>query len=155
MQVNGTSQKEREPVAEDLGSLDATLNALQTDVRRVLKGARRVVRMELQRLHLFAIETFFRTAFYICLLGFALTATISASLFVVRGVRGALLAWSGAEWVGELGAGAVVLGVISIGALTVRAQLRQKLMRRLRRSLLTDAPLDADEPKKSPAECRS
>ena len=155
MQVNGTSQKERGPVADEAGSLDATLAALQADIRRVLKGARRVVRVEAQRLHLFAVETFFRGAFYICLLGFALTASISAALFVVRGVRGALLAWSGAEWIGELGAGAVVLGVISLGGLAVRHQLRLKLMRRLRRTMLLDTPAEVDEAEKSPAECRS
>lgn len=119
----------------DQASLDASASQLWSDVQRVAASARRVLYVESQRIHLFAVETYFRAAFYLCLLGFALTASVAASIFVVRGIHSALRAWSGAEWIGELGAGLVVLGVVFIGGRIVRANLSRDIVKRARRRL--------------------
>lgn len=119
----------------DEPSLDASASQLWADVQRVAVSARRVVFVESQRIHLFAVETYFRAAFYLCLLGFALTASIAASVFVVRGIHSALRAWTGVEWIGELGAGLVVLAVVFAGGRLVRANLSRTIVKRVRRRL--------------------
>lgn len=128
----------------DPASLDASASQLWTDVQRVATSARRVLFVESQRIHLFAVETFFSAAFYLCLLGFALTASVAASIFVVRGIHSALRAWSGAAWIGELGAGLVVLGVVFIGGRVVRANLSRDIVKRARRRLAPVAPSPVD-----------
>src|SRR5262245_31846276 len=92
--------------------LDEHVRALRTQPSELIASAERAFYVEKQRLYLTAVEGFFRGLFYVCLTAFALTGAISASLLVVRGISSALAAWSGAPWVGELGAGATLLVVL-------------------------------------------
>jgi hypothetical protein len=123
--------------------LEALVRELRSDLRSIYGSLKRTVFVEWQRLRLRAVDTFFRAAFFLCLLGFALAATISASLYVVRGIRNGLVAWSGADWVGDLAGGLVILGV-SLGAcLLVRMHLRHDIVRQTRRALMPQPPKSA------------
>lgn len=127
------------PDATDAGNgsaeLEALVRELRSDLRGIYGSLKRTMFVEWQRLRLRALDGFFRAAFFLCLLGFALAASISAALLVVRGVRMALVAWSETEWVGDLVGGVVILGVALGGCLAVRMHLRRDLVRQTRRAL--------------------
>jgi hypothetical protein len=116
--------------------LEALVRELRSDLRSIYGSLKRMVFVEWQRLRLRAVDAFFRAAFFLCLLGFALAATISSSLFIVHGIRNAVLAWSGSEWVGDLGGGLVILAVVLGGCLAVRAHLRHDIVRKARRAFI-------------------
>jgi hypothetical protein len=115
--------------------MGALIEALRTDLRGLGNNLKQALYVEWQRAQLRAVDLFFRAALYTCLLGFGLTAAISASLLVVHGIQHALADMSGAEWVGELGAGFAVFAFILAAGLVARAQLRRQLVRKARRSL--------------------
>lgn len=123
--------------------LDSQLQSAVGEMRKVLgslaDSLRQVAFIEWQRLRLRAVDSFFRLAFFLCILGFGLTASIAASLRVVEGIRSAFEAWSGAAWFGDLGAGLVVLSIIVLGGIAVRAHLRHDILRSTRRSLVVRA----------------
>jgi hypothetical protein len=116
--------------------LEALVRELRSDLRSIYGSLKRTVFVEWQRLRLRAVDGFFRAAFFLCLLGFALAASISASLLVVRGVRMALVAWSKTEWFGDLAGGFVILGLALGGCLAVRMHLRRDIVRQTRRALI-------------------
>lgn len=126
-------------------TLEAQLKELRGDLRGVYDSLRRVVFVEWQRLRLRAVDTYFGAVFYICLLGFAMAASVSASLLVVSGIKGGIHAWSGAEWIGDFGAGAVVIGMLLCGGLAVRAHLRHKIVREAKRALVLRAKKSAEK----------
>jgi hypothetical protein len=111
------------------GELDALLLELRANAGGLWKGVKRALYIEWQRLYLRALDNYFRAAFFLCLLGFSLAASISAALLVVDGVRGAFAVFTGAPWVGSLCAGLVVL-LLTFGAcLVVRARVRRGVVR--------------------------
>ena len=115
----------------------------RAEITSLLSSLKRIAFVEWQGIRLRALDVFFRGAFFLCLLGFGLTASISASLMLVSGARGALQSWSGAGWVGELGAGTIVLSGVMLGGLGVRAALRIQLVRQAERRLERTAPPEA------------
>lgn len=123
--------------------LDTQLQSAFAEMRKVFgslaESVRQVAFIEWQRLRLRAVDSFFRLAFFLCILGFGLTASIAASLRVVEGIRSAFQTWSGAAWFGDLGAGLVVLSIIVFGGVAVRAHLRHDILRSTRRSLVVRA----------------
>jgi len=129
------SAPETSAESDQPSELQSLLKGLRSDLRGMYGSLRRVVFVEWQRLRMRAVDTYFRAVFYICLLGFALAASISASLLVVSGIKGGIHAWSGAEWVGDFGAGLVIVAVLLIGGFMVRAHLRQEIVRDTKRAL--------------------
>lgn len=122
--------------AGDSAELQALVRSLRSDLRSVYGSLRRTVFVEWQRLRLRAVDAFFRAAFFICLLAFALTATISASILIVHGIRKAFAAWSGVEWAGDLGGGFVILAAILGACLGVRTHQRRSIVQQTRRALV-------------------
>lgn len=129
----------------DVPSLDDSLAEMANETRRALDSARKVLYVESQRAHVLAVEAYFQVAFYVCLLGFGLTASISAALFIVRGIGSAIGSWSGSEWLGELGAGVAVLAVVVGGGLAVRTHLTRDILRRVKQRMSPLRDRTADE----------
>ena len=116
----------------DIEALFAHTRAEFASLIDSLKG---IAFVEWQGIRLRAIDVFFRGAFFLCILGFGLAASISAALMLVSGARGALHSWSGAEWVGDLGAGNIVFAGVILGGLGVRAALRIQLVKQTEKRL--------------------
>ncbi|MFN0241724.1 MAG: hypothetical protein ACKVWV_02435 [Planctomycetota bacterium] len=123
----------------DGGDAAAHWKELRGDVDRLLSSVKHAWAVERKRIHMRAVDAFFRTTFFLCILGFGLTASISAALLVVQGLRNAVGAWSGAQWVGELTAGIACLAVVVIGGIAVREHLRREILRGARRELARHA----------------
>lgn len=121
------------------GEYDAVTGELKSVLVSLFDGLRQVAFVEWQRMRLRIVDSFFRAAFFLCILGFGLTASIAASLRVVEGIRSAFHAWSGAAWFGDLGAGLVVLSIIVLGGIGVRAHMRREIVRETKRSLAVRA----------------
>lgn len=130
-----------DPIETGSGDMSALIATLRSDLHGIYGNVKRALYVEWQRLQLRAVDVFFRAAFYVCLLAFALTASVSAALLVVQGIKHALLAMTGAEWVGDLGAGLAVLAFVIVGGVAVRLHLRREIVRKTKRSL---ARRDAD-----------
>jgi len=144
----GTPESDATDSGDASIELEALVRELRTDLRSIYGSLKRTVFVEWQRLRLRAVDAFFRAAFFLCLLGFALAATISASLFIVRGIRNGLVALSGAEWVGDLAGGLVILAVSLGGCLAVRVHLRNDIVRQARRAFVAPT-LPAKKPTES------
>ena len=109
--------------------IDELFARTRTEVSNLLDSLKRILFVEWQGLRLRAIDVFFRGTFFLCIVGFGFAASVSAALMLVRGAKSALQAWSGAEWVGDLGGGALILSVLVLGGLVMRAVLRRELVR--------------------------
>jgi hypothetical protein len=145
----GTPSPDATGEGNSSAELEALVRELRTDLRSIYGSLKRMVFVEWQRLRLRAVDTFFRAAFFLCLLGFALAATISASLYVVRGIRNGLHAWSGSEWIGDLAGGIVILAVSLGGCLLVRTRLRNDIVRQTKRALVPRKPDPQETPSKT------
>ena len=113
--------------------LEQLLSRVGDDASKLIETVRRITFLELQRLHLKAIDGFFRGALYLCLLCAGVALSICGALFVAAGFRGAALAWTGREWVASLATGSVVLALVWFGGLALRRALREHLMRTVER----------------------
>jgi len=130
-----------DPTGEGTSSaeLEALVRELRAHARGVYGSLKRLVFVEWQRLRLRAVDAFFRAAFFLCVLGFALAASITAAGMILRGIRGAILAVSDVPWMGDLGAGLLIL-VIALGAgLGIRQHLRSRIVHQTRRGLAATA----------------
>ncbi|MEO6709756.1 MAG: hypothetical protein ABIP42_09255 [Planctomycetota bacterium] len=107
---------------------------------------RRIAFVEWQGIRLRAFELVFRGAFFLCAVCFVLAASISASVMLIRGLKLALQAWSGSPWVGDLGAGTLVLLGLGGGVVAARSALRRNLVRKTE-EVLGKAPKRASEVK--------
>jgi len=116
--------------------LEALVRELRTHVRGIYGSLKRAMFVEWQRLRLRAVDAFFRAAFFLCILVFALAASITAAVMILRGIRGAILAMSDLPWLGDLGAGLLILGIALGGSLAIRFHLRSQILRQTRRGLL-------------------
>lgn len=134
-------------IGEPRGGNDAAAHwkELRGDVDRLLSSVKHAWAVERKRLHLRVVDAFFRTTFFLCIVGFGLTASISAALLVVQGLRNAVGAWSGAQWVGELTAGIACLVVVVIGGIAVREHLRREILRGARRELARHASREVQQ----------
>ncbi len=126
-----------DPTGEGASSveLEALVRELRANARGIYGSLKRLVFVEWQRLRLRAVDGFFRAAFFLCLLGFALAGSITSAFMIVRGLRGAILAMSDTPWLGDLGAGLLILGIALGGSLAVRIHLRNSIVRETRRGL--------------------
>ncbi len=106
---------------------------LRSEILRIFSGTQRAVAIERHRATLLLVNGIFRAAFAISLFAFGLAASVAAALLVVRGMSGGLRAWSGTDWVGDLASGALLILSLLGGGLAVRAQFRNRLVRRARK----------------------
>ena len=127
-----------DPTGEAASSveLEALVRELRAHARGIYGSLKRLVFVEWQRLRLRAVDGFFRAAFFLCLLGFALAGSITAAFMIVRGLRGSILAMSDVPWLGDLGAGLLILRISLGGCLAVRQHLRGSIVRETKRGLL-------------------
>lgn len=131
-----------DPTGEGASSveLEALVRELRVHARGIYGSLKRLVFVEWQRMRLRAVDGFFRAAFFLCVFGFGLAASVTAAFMIVRGLRGAILAMSGNAWLGDLGAGLLILGIALGGSLAVRFHLRGGIVRETRRGLILAKP---------------
>jgi hypothetical protein len=118
--------------------LEALVRELRVHARGVYGSLKRLVFVEWQRLRLRAVDAFFRAAFFLCVLGFALAASITAAVMILRGLRGAILAMSDTPWLGDLGAGLLILAIALGAGLAIRQHLRGRIVHQTRRGLASE-----------------
>lgn len=140
---NGAPAAHDDAAHRNEGDVAAHWDELRGDVDRLFSSLKHAWAVERKRLYMRAVDAFFRGTFFLCILGFGLTASISAALLVVQGLRNAIGAWSGAQWVGELTAGLACLAVVVIGGLAVREHLRREIVRDTRRQVALRMALTA------------
>jgi hypothetical protein len=119
----------RDPQIPTTAELERMFRKIGRDLVSVLASVRRAAFLEVQRLHLKAVDGFFRGALYFCLLSAGVALSISVVLLLVSGGRGALVALSGNAWLADLLAGALGLAVLWAGALGIRAMLHASILR--------------------------
>ena len=146
----GTRDGEPDPDATGQGSspaeLESLVKKLRSDLGGVHDGLKRAARVEWQRLKVRAVDAGFRAAFFLSLLAFAVSASITAAILIAAGIRGALAVWSRAGWVGDLGAGFAILGIAIGGALGVRAHLRNECVLGAKRDPADEGPAGNGRP---------
>jgi hypothetical protein len=109
--------------------LEQLLSRVGDDARKLVETVRRIAFLEIQRMHLKAVDGFFRGALYVCLLCAGVALSICGALFVAAGFRGAALAWTGSDWFASLATGSAVLAIVWFGGLGLRTALRGHLVR--------------------------
>lgn len=124
-QIDGRSGKPDFGQAE----VDALFGRTRTELTNLFGSLRRIAFVEWQGIRLRAVDAAFRGAFFVCAFFFLLAASISASLMLVRGLRLALEAWSGAAWLGNLAGGAIVIGLLAAGAIAAHRKVRRNIVR--------------------------
>jgi uncharacterized membrane protein YqjE len=137
---------ERKPVGavggQEAGTdtLDPWMPMIRAELRSLVESVRRTAFVELQRLHLKAVDGFFRGGLYVCLLCMGAALSISGVLLLSSGTRGILAAWTGKEWLAELLTGAFLLMVFWFGGLAARSVLRTHVLRNTEKRLTADRP---------------
>ena len=97
---------------------------LRADLRSLYAELRRAALAELRELGSRAGgpgELGTRVVVGACYVGFALAAGVVEAFFLLRGLHTVLQAWSDADWIADVGRGALVLGVL------VQALIRRHL----------------------------
>jgi hypothetical protein len=145
-----------EPDATGSGDASAELEALvrelRSDLRSVYGSLKRIAFVEWQRMRLRAVDMFFRAAFILGLLGLVAIAGIAAGIYLMMGVRGALVAWTGVPWIGDLSTGLIVILGTLFGCLAVRRRVHNRILRRTKRRLAAEsAPVKPNGPVKPEA----
>jgi len=120
---NGRPSAELETLVKDLGS----------DLRRMRDGIRRMVQVEWRRLQVRGIDAFFRAGVVLCLIGFCFAASITAAILIAYGIREALISWTHAAWIGNVGAGLGILAISIATGLAFRNRLRDAIVRAAKR----------------------
>jgi len=116
------------------GEMETLVKDLRSDLGGIHDSLKRTLHVEWQRFRLRTLDACFRAAFLVCLFGFALAASVSGAVLVAAGLREAVTLWSGAAWLGDLGAGSAILG-FAIGLLwVVRARLRRNCVLEAKRA---------------------
>jgi hypothetical protein len=114
-------------------SSEALVRELRSDLGRIRDSIQRTLGVEWQRLRLRAVDACFRAAFLACLFSFAVGASLAGALLLALGLREALTLWSGAPWLGNMGAGAALLGFAMGALLASRARYRSDCVREAKR----------------------
>jgi len=128
--VKGQPASESPDGESPTDGLEIQVKELRSDLGNIHDSLKRTVRIEWQRLQLRAVDAGFRAAYFLCLFAGILAASVTAALLIAFGIREALVAWSGSTWVGNLGAGVVILGLAAGVGLAVRSRLRNECVRR-------------------------
>ncbi len=126
--------------------LEALVRNLRSDLRVGYDSLKRTAAVEWQRFRWKANDAWFRAGLVAFALAFGLTASISAAILIVLGIREALAAWSRAVWVGDLGAGFLIAGAAIGGALAVRRHIRKDCLSKAREALAERTPVGSEEP---------
>lgn len=124
-QIDGRSDKPEVGHAD----VDALIGRTRAELTNLFGSVRRIAFVEWQGIRLRVVDTAFRGALFVCAFFFVLAASISASLMLVRGLRLALVSWSGAEWIGNLGGGFVVLALLAGSGFVVHKIVRRNIVR--------------------------
>lgn len=138
--------RESEPDSDGSGEessnagLDSQVKELRSDLGAIRDSLKRTVRIEWQRIQLRAVDACFRAGYFICLFACVLAASITAALLMAIGIREALVSWSRSEWIGNLGAGLVILGLAMGVGLAVRSHLRNECVRKAKGALAEPGP---------------
>jgi hypothetical protein len=120
--------------------LEFQVKELRSDLGDIHASLKRTVRIEWQRLQVRAIDACFRAGYFLCLFAAILAASVTAALLIAIGIREAFVAWSGSAWIGNLGAGAVILGLAIGVGLALRARLRNECVRKAKRETAEEDP---------------
>lgn len=115
--------------------LEQLLSRVGDDLGKLIETVRRITFVEFQRVHLKAVDGFFRGALYLCLLCTGAALSICGALFVAAGFRAAALAWTGSEWIASLATGSAVLALVWFGGIALRSALREHVVRAVERKL--------------------
>src|SRR5262245_31840112 len=130
--TNGHGRRPSSSASRGVAQRELTelLGAIVEHVRSVAESARKLA---LIRWRVFQLRTI-DAALGVAALGLAwlagATTVVAASLLVVAGLRHALARASGAEWVGELGGGALSLLLLLLVAGIARRAARRRLLAR-------------------------
>jgi len=133
----GPRESGPQPDASGDGSPSAELESLvkdlRSDLRRIRDGLKRIIQVEWRRLQVRGIDALFRTLIILCLLGFCFAASITAAILIAYGIREALVGWTQAVWIGNLGAGIGILAIAIGVGLAFRNRLRDSIVRAAKR----------------------
>lgn len=119
-------------------NLDLWLRQVRVELRSLAEGVRRTAFVELQRMHLKAVDGLFRGTLYLCLLTGGVALSISAVLLLVSGTRGVFAALIQNQWLTDLATGLVLLLIFWFGGRGIRSMLRRDILRDTEKRLGTD-----------------
>jgi len=116
------------------------MDQVRSELSGLAASAWRAVFLEFQRLHLKAVDGFFRGALYLCLLSAGIALSICAVLQLASGVRGGLAVAFSSTWVADLVTGALqVMLVLGVG-FGARAAFRADILRDTKKRIKGAAP---------------
>lgn len=127
---SGQEQRSR-GIADELADLARDLGA---DWSRVSHSLRRVAAVEVRRLQLKLLDSYFVFSFYVCALAAVVTATIAAAVLLTYGLRD-VIAYLIDPAVAKLATGILGLMLTFGSALALRAWLRHRIVRSAARRL--------------------
>jgi hypothetical protein len=124
----GADDQSGEPEESELA---ATLRQTRHDIRDFFDKVSRIAGIEVQRLKLRAVDKLLRSATYVFFGIAGLACAVYAAVLVISGIRGAVAEWTGRAWIGDLAAGALVLGLFWFGFAYVRGRARKSVLARV------------------------
>lgn len=142
---DGRLRRSRAP-RPDPGAERELADALHSFTRHaggVAESARRLATLRWKRLQLRCVDAGFAVVAGAVLLFAALALALAAALRFVAGLDHALTLWSGEPWVGEFGAGVVVLASLYVGFRGLRGRTRRALLDAAPRPRSDGAPPEA------------
>lgn len=131
--ANGTPRRPRSgrpPDPSGAAESGALLKQVALHVVALLEKAGELASLGWKRLKLRAVDATFRMALALAALVAATTIVIAAALQLVRGIGHGVARLGGAEWIGELGGGAVALALPFAGLYLARWRSRRVLLER-------------------------
>ena len=124
----GADPRAGEPEQSELAAM---LRQTKRDIRDFFENVSRIASLEVQRLKLRATDKLLRGATF-AVFGIAgVACAVYASVLVVSGIRGAVGEWTGRAWIGDLAAGALVLGLFAFGFSFIRGRARKSVLARV------------------------
>ncbi len=103
---------------------DRIRDAIETFARSVAG----IALLEWRRFKLRVVDACLRVLVLLLLLTSVVAVAIAAGVLVVTGTRDALVAWTGTSWIGEIGAGALVLSGLLLGGPLLRRITRRRIV---------------------------
>jgi hypothetical protein len=103
---------------------DRIRDAIETFARSVAG----IAVLEWQRFKLRVVDACMGFIAVLLLLASVVAVAIAAGVLLVTGTRDALVAWTGTPWIGEIGAGALVLSGLLLGGALFRHITRRRLV---------------------------
>lgn len=130
MEVDAKTEHERpvEPRESPATDLGAQLGRAASDVQTLFERVVALAMLEWKRLRLRAVDRAMGVGALALLVLASAAIAIGAGVLVVSGTRDGLAQLSGEPWVGELGAGVLLLLVIGLGGTLLRGVVRRRLV---------------------------